>query len=95
MVAEPEFDGHDPMVTSTAEIVAGWPLPQGAYLADTIRRGLLASIGTGYDDPQVVADLAVGPLVIALARMEVDLADARRRIEELERALGLRNGHER
>ncbi|MEV0542954.1 hypothetical protein [Nocardia salmonicida] len=74
---------------TTAEIVASWPLPQGAHLADTIRRGLLATIGAGYDDPdpQVVADLAIGPLMIMLGRLEVDLADARTRIDELERAL--------
>ncbi|WP_446223632.1 hypothetical protein ACTWPB_29075 [Nocardia sp. IBHARD005] len=74
---------------TTAEIVASWPLPQGAHLADTIRRDLLATLDAGFDDldPQLVAALAIGPLLIMLARLEIDLADARTRIDQLERAL--------
>ncbi|MGW6423345.1 hypothetical protein ACWF82_11780 [Nocardia sp. NPDC055053] len=92
MVEESRRDGYDaePEVASTAEIVAGWELPAGAFLADTIRRGVLATINAGYDDPEAIADLAIGPLVIALGRLEVDLADARSRIEELERRLASR-----
>ncbi|GGN87854.1 hypothetical protein [Nocardia rhizosphaerihabitans] len=92
MFEESRRDGHDaePEVVSTAEIVAGWELPAGAFLADTIRRGVLATIDAGYDDPAAIADLAIGPLVIALGRLEVDLADARTRIAELERRLGRR-----
>ncbi|MFD3744658.1 hypothetical protein [Nocardia sp. NPDC058633] len=78
---------------SAAEIVAAWPLPQGAHLADTVRRNLLATLeatfeqGYGELPPEALADLAIGPLVIMLGRLEVDLADARTRIDELERAL--------
>ncbi|MFC6011547.1 hypothetical protein [Nocardia lasii] len=78
---------------STAEMVAAWPLPPRAYLADSVRRALLATIeatdeqGYGELPPEALADLAIGPLLIMLGRLEVDLADARTRIEELERAL--------
>ncbi|MFD4352785.1 hypothetical protein ACFWPK_15720 [Nocardia sp. NPDC058519] len=74
---------------TTAGIVASWPLPQGAHLADTIRRDLLATLdgGLGDLDPQTVAALAIGPLLIMLGRLEIDLADARTRIDQLEREL--------
>lgn len=91
---EPQRDEHHPIETSPTleQIVEGWDLPAGAYLTDTIRRGLLAALSTGIDDPQAIADVAIGPVVIALGRMEVDLADARSRIDELERALRQRDG---
>ncbi|WP_410871471.1 hypothetical protein [Nocardia sp. A7] len=78
---------------SVAEMVAAWPLPPGAHLADSVRRSLLATLeataegGYGELPPEALADLAIGPLVIMLGRLEVDLADARTRIDELERAL--------
>ncbi|MFC4373954.1 hypothetical protein ACFO5K_07540 [Nocardia halotolerans] len=76
-----------------AEIVEGWELPEGAYLTDTIRRGVLAVLeATGIEDGEVLADLAIGPVVTTLGRLEADLADARRRIEDLEAALGRRAG---
>lgn len=75
-----------------AEVVGSWNVPPEAVLATRIRASILEAISNGYDDPQLVADLAVGPLVMALGRLEVGLADARRRIEFLERALAQRPG---
>lgn len=74
-------------------MVAAWPLPPGAHLADSVRRGLLATLEATYEQgygelpPEALADLALGPLLIMLGRLEIDLADARTRIDELERAL--------
>ncbi|MET8876457.1 hypothetical protein [Nocardia sp. NPDC004604] len=77
---------------TTAEVVESWNVPVGATVAARIRSNILVAIERGYDDPQLVADLAVGPLVMALGQLEVGLADARRRIDELERALAQRGG---
>ncbi|MFD3593763.1 hypothetical protein ACFWU5_13620 [Nocardia sp. NPDC058640] len=76
---------------SAAEMVAAWPLPQGAHLADSVRRNLQATLEAtleeGYElPPEALATLALGPLLIMLGRLEIDLADARTRIAELERA---------
>ncbi|MFF3568437.1 hypothetical protein [Nocardia jiangxiensis] len=91
-----EHDAGVPQVEvpegGTAEVVESWNVPREAVLAARIRTNILKAIGEGYDDPQLVADLAVGPLVMALGRLEVGLADAQRRIEELERALAGRDG---
>ncbi|WP_194816544.1 hypothetical protein [Nocardia sp. XZ_19_385] len=76
---------------TTAEVVESWHVPAGATQAELIRSNILVAIEQGYDDPQLVADLAVGPLVMALGKLEVGLAEARRRIAELERALAERN----
>ncbi|MEV0249701.1 hypothetical protein AB0H76_24075 [Nocardia sp. NPDC050712] len=76
---------------STAEVVESWQVPAEATQAELIRSNILVAIEQGYDDPQLVADLAVGPLVMALGKLEVGLADARRRIAELERALAERD----
>ncbi|TQM29672.1 hypothetical protein [Nocardia bhagyanarayanae] len=76
---------------TTAEVVESWTVPAGATQAGLIRSNILVAIEQGYDDPQLVADLAVGPLVMALGKLEVGLAEARRRIEELERALAERD----
>lgn len=76
--------------TTTAEVVESWNVPTGAVVAGRIRANILVAIERGYDDPQLVADLAVGPLVMALGQLEVGLAAARQRIDELERALGER-----
>ncbi|CAM4244921.1 hypothetical protein NONI108955_16580 [Nocardia ninae] len=89
----------DEPTPTTAEVVESWNVPAGATVARRIRSNILVAIERGYDDPQLVADLAVGPLVMALGQLEVGLADARRRIIELERALAERddessNGHE-
>ncbi|WP_328407606.1 hypothetical protein [Nocardia sp. NBC_00403] len=78
--------------TTTAEVVESWNVPAGATVAGRIRSNILVAIERGYDDPQLVADLAVGPLVMALGQLEVDLAEARRRIDRLERALSERSG---
>ncbi|MET8427267.1 hypothetical protein ACFXG4_02860 [Nocardia sp. NPDC059246] len=72
---------------TVAEVVESWNVPAEAIVAARIRNNILVAIERGYDDPQLVADLAVGPLVMALGQLEVDLADARRRIAELERAI--------
>ena len=77
---------------SVAEVVESWNVPQEALLAERIRANILSAIGQGFDDPQLVADLAVGPLVMALGQLEVGLAEARRRIAELERAVAGREG---
>ncbi|MBU3059975.1 hypothetical protein KO481_00305 [Nocardia sp. NEAU-G5] len=75
-------------VPTVAEVVESWNVPAEAPVATRIRQNILAAIEQGLDDPQLVADLAVGPLVMALGRLEVGLAQAQRRIEELEQALG-------
>lgn len=82
----------EPEPTTTAEVVESWNVPAGAVVANRIRNNILIAIERGYDDPQLVADLAVGPLVMSLGQLEVELADARRRIDELERALQERGG---
>ncbi|MBL1073148.1 hypothetical protein JK358_01935 [Nocardia sp. 2] len=74
-------------VPTVAEVVESWNVPDEAIVAARIRNNILVAIERGYDDPQLVADLAVGPLVMALGKLEVELADARRRIEELERTV--------
>ncbi|WP_330251591.1 hypothetical protein OG874_36505 [Nocardia sp. NBC_00565] len=76
---------------TTAEVVESWSVPAGAIEAGRIRANILTAIDRGYDDPQLVADLAVGPLVMALGQLEIGLADAKRRIDELERALEQRS----
>ncbi|WP_067567689.1 hypothetical protein [Nocardia acidivorans] len=76
--------------STVAEVVESWNVPAEAVVAARIRNNILVAIERGYDDPQLVADLAVGPLVMALGQLEVDLADARRRIADLERALEAR-----
>ncbi|MCP2320409.1 hypothetical protein APR12_005791 [Nocardia amikacinitolerans] len=83
---------EEPAPHTTAEVVESWTVPAGATQAGLIRSNILVAIEQGYDDPQLVADLAVGPLVMALGKLEVGLAEARRRIEELERALAERDG---
>lgn len=80
----------EPEVASIAEVVESWDVPAGAVVANRIRSNILIAIERGYDDPQLVADLAVGPLVMALGQVEVELGDARQRIEELERVLSER-----
>ncbi|MEU2033609.1 hypothetical protein [Nocardia amamiensis] len=77
----------EPTPAGTAEVVESWNVPVGATVAQRIRSNILVAIERGYDDPQLVADLAVGPLVMALGKLEVELADARRRIDELERVI--------
>lgn len=63
-------------VPTVAEVVESWNVPAEAIVAARIRNNILVAIERGYDDPQLVADLAVGPLVMALGQLEVDLADA-------------------
>ncbi|NNH74540.1 hypothetical protein HLB23_32620 [Nocardia uniformis] len=74
-------------VPTVAEVVGSWNVPDEAVVATRIRKNILVAIQRGFDDPQLVADLAVGPLVMALGKLEVELADARRRIEQLERSV--------
>ncbi|RMI34030.1 hypothetical protein [Nocardia stercoris] len=69
-----------------AKVVESWRIPPGAAMAQQIRANLLAVIGTGVGDAQLVADLAVGPLVMVVGRLEVALADAERRITALEQS---------
>ncbi|GAA5046149.1 hypothetical protein [Nocardia callitridis] len=76
----------EPIATIT-EVVESWNVPAEAPVASRIRANILVAIDSGYDDPELVADLAVGPLVVAVGRLEVGLAKAQRRIEELEREL--------
>jgi|GEM_PF-6329659 len=78
--------------STVEQVVASWNLPPEAPVAARIRTNILAAIEQGFDDPQLVADLAVGPLVMALGQLEVGLAHAQRRIDELERALDARAG---
>jgi hypothetical protein len=68
------------------------PLPPDAHLTESIRVFLRAAVAGGSDDdPQTLSVLALNPLLIALGRLEVDLADARTRIAELEQAVQPRN----
>ncbi|MFF2553672.1 hypothetical protein ACFVUS_21925 [Nocardia sp. NPDC058058] len=76
--------------STVAEVVESWNVPAEAIVAARIRNNILVAIERGYDDPQLVADLAVGPLVMALGQLEVELADARRRIADLEKAVEAR-----
>ncbi|MET9489031.1 MULTISPECIES: hypothetical protein [unclassified Nocardia] len=76
--------------STVSEVVESWNVPAEAVVAARIRNNILVAIERGYDDPQLVADLAVGPLVMALGQLEVELADARRRIEDLERTIEAR-----
>lgn len=77
--------------TTTAEVVESWEVPPGALVATRIRDNILQAVRHGYDDPQLIADLAVGPLVMALGQLEVALGDARRRLTELEAELARRS----
>ncbi|MCX4096442.1 hypothetical protein [Nocardia sp. alder85J] len=86
-----EQSGAGEPVPTVAEVVESWKVPADAPVALQIRHNILVAIEGGYDDPQLVADLAVGPLVVAVGRLEVDLADARRRIAALEQALTRRD----
>ncbi|MFJ1459158.1 hypothetical protein [Nocardia wallacei] len=79
-------------VPTVVEVVESWNVPENAPVATHIRRNILSAIAQGFDDPQLVADLAVGPLVMALGRLEVELAEARERISALERTLQTRGG---
>jgi len=79
-------------VPTVAEVVESWNVPAEAPVAARIRKNILAAIDRGFDDPQLVADLAVGPLVMALGQLEVGLAQAQQRIDELERALDASGG---
>lgn len=79
---------------TVVEVVESWKVPAEAPVATLIRRNILAAFSEPkddsqprFDDPQLVADLAVGPLVMAVGQLEVGLARAHRRIDELERAL--------
>ncbi|MGQ4597916.1 hypothetical protein [Nocardia sp. R6R-6] len=87
MSNEPTQASDEPTPAGTAEVVESWNVPVGATVAQRIKSNILFAIEGGFDDPRLVADLAVGPLVMALGRLEVELADARRRIDELERAI--------
>ncbi|MBH0778555.1 hypothetical protein IT779_19940 [Nocardia sp. NEAU-351] len=73
------------------EAVGAWPIPDGAERARRIQENLMAAVRGAFPDPQMVAYLAVGPLMVAMGRIEVELLDARRRIGELERALAERD----
>ncbi|WP_227979084.1 hypothetical protein [Nocardia spumae] len=84
-------DRSDPTV---AAVVGSWEVPEDAPVALRIRDNILGAIAQGYDDPQLVADLAVGPLVIALGRLEAELAEAHRRIEALEQVVARRGAAE-
>jgi len=68
------------------EVIEAWVVPAGARRARVIKAALRGALEQGYADPEMLADMAIGPLVEALAQVEVELADARRRIDELERA---------
>lgn len=83
-------DESDPR--STAEMIASWPVPAGARQAEMIKQGLVAAFAAieSDDDPELVAHLAIGPLVLALGNLEVELAQARSRIDVLEEALARR-----
>lgn len=97
MPEEPQWDADgEPVATSTAALLDGLRLPADAHLTESIRVFLRAAVeGEGGDDPEALAALALGPLLIALGRLEIDLADARTRIADLEQVLGGRDGRAR
>jgi len=82
---ETTFD-ESAQAEAAAEVIRSWAVPAGARRAQVIRAALIGALGYKDVGSELIADLAVGPLVEALAQMEVELADARRRIDELERA---------
>ncbi|WP_227997711.1 hypothetical protein [Nocardia australiensis] len=84
---------EEPTPSTTVEVVESWNVPDGATVAERIRSNIVIAVEGGFDDPQLVADLAVGPLVMALGQLEVGLSAALRRIDELERALAGRADH--
>ncbi|MFE3541964.1 hypothetical protein ACFXK0_03200 [Nocardia sp. NPDC059177] len=93
MSEEPQYeDATVPTWTAAEMVEQSWVLPPDAHLADTIKQVVLGMIEQGFEDPQLVAAFAIGPAVIAIGRLETDLADARRRIDELEQALRERDG---
>lgn len=61
MSGEHEMPGEDEIPSGTAEVVESWEVPAGSVVASRIRDNILIAIQRGYDDPQLVADLAVGP----------------------------------
>ncbi|MFB7877036.1 hypothetical protein ACFC06_17415 [Nocardia sp. NPDC056064] len=92
-MSEEPLPDADPSIATAAEMVAReWLLPPDAHLAETVKQVVLGMIEQGFEDPQMIAAFAIGPAVIALGRLETDLADARRRIDQLERALRERDG---
>lgn len=109
MVDQPASDGSEVVKESAIEVVAEWQLPPEAHLTESIRTFLLVTMQqlaagdaangippvAARDLTTGMAELAIHPIVVALGRLETDLADARRRIEELEDALGRRDGHGR
>ncbi|WP_228805197.1 hypothetical protein [Nocardia higoensis] len=76
-----EMARHD-----AAEMIEEWRVPVGARRARVIKAALLGALRHRGVGPELIADMAIGPLVEALAQVELELADARRRIDELERA---------
>ncbi|SLH27297.1 Uncharacterised protein [Mycobacteroides abscessus subsp. abscessus] len=63
-------------------------MPAGARKAGVIKAALLQALeDEDFQAPELVADLVVGPLLIAVGELEVALGDAQRRIAVLERAL--------
>ncbi|WP_067863510.1 hypothetical protein [Nocardia shimofusensis] len=76
----------EPVPSDVAEVIEAWRVPAGARRARVIKAALLGALGHEDVGPELIADLAIGPLVEALAQVELELADARRRIDELERA---------
>ncbi|WP_245546076.1 hypothetical protein [Nocardia higoensis] len=76
----------DPALADVAEVIRAWTVPAGARRARVIKAALLGALDHEDVGPELLADMAIGPLVEALAQVELELADARRRIDELERA---------
>src|SRR5690606_817194 len=85
----------DPVLAHAAEVIRSWEVPATARRAKVIQAALLGALEYEGIGPELVAPMAVGPLVQALAAVEVELADARRRVEELERVLAARLPGER
>ncbi|MBF6070114.1 hypothetical protein IU471_28080 [Nocardia elegans] len=83
-----ELMSEEQVPATTAEVVAGWAVPAGARKAGVIKAALLQALeDEDFQAPELVADLVVGPLLIAVGELEVALGDAQRRIAVLERAL--------
>ncbi|MFI5500223.1 hypothetical protein ACIA5E_14245 [Nocardia asteroides] len=94
MSEEPQRDeSGERQATSSLEFLDLVELPPDAHLTESIRVFLrAAATEPGGDDPHLLPTLALAPVLIALGRLEIDLADARARIGELERTLARRGG---
>jgi hypothetical protein len=78
-------------VVEVSEVVAGWPIPDGAQFAAMARKAVLdalESVAEGAGDPLETLLMAIGPIVAGVGLLEVRMAEAERRLAELARSRG-------